>query len=277
MKHGSGRSDRPTVPENLPNKAGAVEGRGRAKENPQEQNSSRTQSRIGLTQALERIRRAAKKDKKMQFTNLWHPVYDVNRLREAYFGLNPKSAPGIDGPRWSEYGLKLEENLKRLSGKLREGRYRATAVRRHSIKKSDGRMRPIGIPTLEGKILQRATTEVLNAVCEVKFKGYSYGFRPGWSQHKALDAFPIALMKKEPGVRRRHQGVLGHHRPRMDAEVYRAPDQRRQTPAANSQVAQSGSHGGGQSDTERGGAAAGRLYIAAPEQHLPPLRAGPVD
>jgi group II intron reverse transcriptase/maturase len=155
MTHGSGKSDRPIVPEKLPNKAEAVEGRGLAKGNPQEQNSSRTQSRIGLTHALERIRRAAKKDKKMQFTNLWHPVYDVNRLREAYYGLNPRSAPGIDG-----------------------------------------RMRPIGIPTLEDKILQRATTEVLNAVYEVEFKGYSYGFRPGRNQHKALDALYIALMKK---------------------------------------------------------------------------------
>ena len=203
MMHGSGKSDRPIVPEKLPNKAEAgaaaaeaVEGRGLAKGNPQEQNSSRTQSRIGLTHALERIRRAAKKDKKMQFTNLWHHVYDVNRLREAYYGLNPRSAPGIDGQRWSEYGEKLEENLKRLSGKLREGRYRATAVRRHYIEKSDGRMRPIGIPTLEDKILQRAATEVLNAVYEVEFKGYSYGFRPGRSQHKALDALYIALMKK---------------------------------------------------------------------------------
>lgn len=99
MMHGSGKSDRPIVPEKLPNKAEAgaaaaeaVEGRGLAKGNPQEQNSSRTQSRIGLTHALERIRRAAKKDKKMQFTNHWHHVYDVNRLREAYYGLNPRSA-----------------------------------------------------------------------------------------------------------------------------------------------------------------------------------------
>jgi group II intron reverse transcriptase/maturase len=132
----------------------------------------------------------------MQFTNLWHHVYNVNRLREAYFGLNPQSAPGIDGQRWSEYGLRLEENLKRLSEELRDCRYRASAVRRHYIEKSDGRMRPIGIPTLEDKIVQRATAEVLNAVYEVEFKGFSYGFRPGRSQHRALDALYIALMKK---------------------------------------------------------------------------------
>ena len=88
----------------------------------------------------------------MQFTNLWHHVYDVNRLRKAYYGLNQRIAPGIDGQRWSEYGEKLEENLKRLSGRLREGHYRATAVRRHYIEKNDGRMHPIGIPTLEDKI-----------------------------------------------------------------------------------------------------------------------------
>lgn len=204
MMHGHGKSDRPVLPMKQPNKveagvsaAEAVEGRGLAKGNPQEQNSSRTQSRTELPRALERIRKAVVRDKKTQLTNLWHHVYDVNRLREAYFGLNPKSVPGIDGQRWKEYGEKLEEHLKRLSEKLRTGRYRASAVRRHYIAKSDGRQRPIGIPTLEDKIVQRATTEVLNAVYELEFKGFSYGFRPGRNQHRALDALYIALMRKQ--------------------------------------------------------------------------------
>ena len=203
MMHGDEKSDRPIVPEKPPNKAGAgasaaevVEGKSLAEGNPQKQTNSRTQSRIELSQALERIRRAAVRDKKMQFTNLWHHVCDVRRLREAYYGLNPQSAPGIDGQRWQEYGQKLEENLTRLSEQLRTCRYRAAAVRRHYIEKRDGRMRPIGIPTLEDKIVQRATTEVLNAVYEQEFKGFSYGFRPGRSQHRALDALYIAVMKK---------------------------------------------------------------------------------
>ena len=203
MKHSHRKSDRPIVPKKPSNKvdAGAsaaerVEGRGLAKGNPQEQNSSRAQHRSELTHALERIRKAVKRDKKKQLTSLWHHVYDVRRLREAYYGLNPKSAPGIDGQHWQEYGERLEENLQRLSEELRTSRYRAAAVRRHYIEKADGRMRPIGIPTLEDKIVQRATTEVLNAVYEGEFKGFSYGFRPARSQHRALDALYIAMMKK---------------------------------------------------------------------------------
>jgi RNA-directed DNA polymerase len=204
MKHDPGKSDRPVVPQKPPNKADApeasaaevVEGRGLAEGNPQEQNSSRAQYRTKLTHALERIRTAIKRDSKMRLSSLWHHVCDVNRLRAAYGELNPRSAPGIDGQRWQEYGSRLEENLQSLSEKLRRGCYRAKAVRRHYIPKADGRQRPIGIPSLEDKIVQRATVEVLNVVYEREFKGFSYGFRPGRSQHDALDALYLGLMKK---------------------------------------------------------------------------------
>jgi RNA-directed DNA polymerase len=204
MKHDPGKSDRPVVPQKPSNKAGApkasaaevVEGRGLAEGNPQEQNSSRAQHRTRLNHALERIRTAIERDRKMRLSSLWHHVCDVNRLRAAYCELNPRSAPGIDGQRWQEYGSQLEENLQTLSEKLRRGCYRAKAVRRHYIPKADGRQRPIGIPTLEDKIVQRATVEVLNVVYEREFKGFSYGFRPGRRPHDALDALYLGIMKK---------------------------------------------------------------------------------
>jgi RNA-directed DNA polymerase len=201
MMNGDGKSDQPIVPQKPPNKAQArgaeaAEGRGWAKGKPQEQTNPRAQDRNRLQQALERIRQAIKKDKKRQLTSLWHHVYDPGRLREAYRGLNPRSAPGVDGQTWKEYGEKLEENLRRLSQALRKGTYRAKPVRRHYIPKADGRQRAIGIPTLEDKIVQRAATEVLNEVYEREFKGFSYGFRPGRSQHRALDALYMGLMRK---------------------------------------------------------------------------------
>lgn len=204
MMHDSRKSDRPVVPKKPPNKADApkvsaaevVEGRGLAEGKPQKQNSPRAQHRTRLQHALERIRQAIERRPKQQLNNLWHHVCDVDRLREAYFELNPRSAPGIDGQSWQEYGSKLEENLQTLSGKLRRGCYRASAVRRHYIPKADGRQRPIGIPTLEDKIVQRATTEVLNVVYEREFQGFSYGFRSGRRQHDALDALYLGIMRK---------------------------------------------------------------------------------
>ena len=150
MMNERGKSDRPVVPQKPPNKADApeasaaevVEGRGLAEGNPQKQNSLRAQHRTRLTHALERIRTAIERDSKMRLSSLWHHVCDVDRLRAAYCELNPRSAPGIDGQRWHEYGSHLEENLPTLSEKLRRGCYRAKAVRRHYIPKADGRQRP---------------------------------------------------------------------------------------------------------------------------------------
>ena len=207
MKNGHGKSDKLVVPEKLLNKVGAqtapaaerVEGRGLAKGNTQEQTSRRAQDRERLQHALERIRKAVQGNRKIQLTNLWHHIYEAARLREAYYGLNPKSAPGVDGVWWREYGKDLEKNLEELSDRLRSGRYRAKPVKRQYIPKADGRERPIGMPALEDKIVQRAATEVLNAVYESEFKGFSYRFRPGRSQHRALDALYIGLMRKQVG------------------------------------------------------------------------------
>jgi group II intron reverse transcriptase/maturase len=123
-------------------------------------------------------------------------VYDVHRLWEAYLGLKRESAPGVDGLTWKQYGENLEENLEGLSDRLRRGAYRAKPVKRVYLPKPDGRRRPIGIPVLEDKIVQRATTEVLQAIYEVDFKGFSYGFRPKRTAHQALDALAVGIERK---------------------------------------------------------------------------------
>jgi group II intron reverse transcriptase/maturase len=150
-----------------------------------------------MQQALERVRQAAKQDRKMRFTALLHHVYDPDTLREAYYGLKRGAAPGVDGVTWQDYGGQLEANLQQLSGRLKRGAYRARPTRRAYIDKADGRKRPLGVMALEDKIAQRATVEVLNAIYEVDFLGFSYGFRPGRSPHKALDALYVAQLTRK--------------------------------------------------------------------------------
>jgi group II intron reverse transcriptase/maturase len=202
MTNGDGKSDSSVVPEKPPNKAGrpaaeAVEGRELAKGNPHESNTPRTQSRDGVPSALERIRQAARRDRKQRFTALLHHVYDVERLRAAYLATKRDAAAGIDGETWRHYGESLEGNLLDLSERLKRGAYRAKPVRRAYIPKADGRLRPLGVPTLEDKIVQRAAVEVLNAIYEEDFLGFSYGFRPGRSPHQALDALSAGIMTKK--------------------------------------------------------------------------------
>src|SRR6202522_2826760 len=202
MTNGPGKSDRPDVPEKSPNNAGqpaagGEEGRGLAKGNLPQQNASRTPSREDALSALERVRQAAKQDKKLRFTALLHHIYDPERLREAYFCLKKEAAPGVDGETWRHYGETLEDNLQDLSHRLKRGAYRAKPVRRAYIDKNDGRKRPLGVPVLEDKIVQRATVEVLNTIYETDFLGFSYGFRPKRSQHQALDALYTGLLTRK--------------------------------------------------------------------------------
>src|ERR1035441_7965977 len=196
------KSDRPVVPVKSPNKAGqpaaeGMEGRGLTKGNPLEQNASRTQSRIGAPSALERIRQAASKDKEMRFTALFHHIYAPGALCAAYLSLKREAAPGVDGETWRHYGEALEINLQNLSHRLKQGAYRAKPVRRVYIPKADGRLRPLGVTALEDKIVQRAAVEVLNAIYETDFLGFSYGFRPKRSQHNALDALYTGLLTRK--------------------------------------------------------------------------------
>lgn len=202
MTNGRGKSDDPIVPMKLPNNAGrpaaeVVEGRGSAKGNSLERNASRTQSRSGAPSALERVRQAARKDRKQRFTALLHHVYDIERLRAAYLAVRRDAAPGVDGETWQHYGEDLEGNLQDLAERLRRGAYRAKPVRRAYIPKADGRQRPLGVPALEDKIVQRAVVEVLSAVYETDFLGFSYGFRPGRAPHQALDALSVGIHTKK--------------------------------------------------------------------------------
>src|SRR5712691_7605211 len=202
MMNGRRKSDRPIVATKPANKAGASaaeqgERRGLAKGKTPRQNTNRALDRATVQSALGRIRQAAVKDKQVRFTSLLHHIYDLSMLREAYYGLKRDAAPGVDGETWRQYGENLENNLQELSARLRRGAYRAKPVRRAYILKDDGRQRPLGVTALEDKIAQRATVEVLNAIYETDFLGFSYGFRPGRSQHNALDALYTGLLTKK--------------------------------------------------------------------------------
>jgi len=200
--NGHRKSDGPVVPLKSPNNVGQpaaeeMEGRGSAKGNPLKQNAPRTQSRYGASSALERVRLAATRDRKMRFTALLHHIYDRRTLRTAFLALKREAAAGVDGETWRHYGERLEDNLHDLAERLKRGAYRAKPVRRVYIAKTDGRQRPLGVTALEDKIVQRATVEVLNAIYETDFLGFSYGFRPGRSQHNALDALYAGLLTKK--------------------------------------------------------------------------------
>ena len=196
------KSDRPVVPVKSPNKAGRpvaeeMEGRGLTKGNSHQQNASRTLCRSNAPSALERIRQAARKNKETRFTALFHHIYALEILRAAYLSLKREAASGVDGETWRHYGEALEDNLQNLSHRLKQGAYRAKPVRRVYIPKTDGRLRPLGVTALEDKIVQRAAVEVLNTIYETDFLGFSYGFRPGRSQHNALDALYTGLLTKK--------------------------------------------------------------------------------
>jgi RNA-directed DNA polymerase len=202
MTYEPGKSDSPAVPGKSPNNARAsaaeeMEGSGLAKGNLLKRNATWTLCQTNAPSGLERVRQAAKQDKQLRFTALLHHIYNVDTMRMAYFTLKKEAAPGVDGETWRHYGEELDGNLQDLSARLKRGAYRAKPVRRVYIPKADGRQRPLGVTALEDKIVQRATVEVLNAIYETDFLGFSYGFRPGRSQHKALDALYTGLLTRK--------------------------------------------------------------------------------
>jgi RNA-directed DNA polymerase len=204
MMHGHGKSDSPIVLTKPTNEAGpeakeTVEERGLAKGKTPERNMSRTQGRSSMSSALERIRQAARRDKRQRFTALLHHGYAVESLRAAYLGLKREAAAGIDGETWRHYGEELERNLLDLSERLKRGAYRVQPVRRAYIAKAGEpqKLRPLGVLVLEDKIVQRAVAEVLSALYEQDFMGFSYGFRPGRSPHQALDALVMAILRRK--------------------------------------------------------------------------------
>jgi RNA-directed DNA polymerase len=196
--NGHGQSDRFAVPANPPDKAMAAEAgeeRERAKGNTDGKTRPGHSAGLGVSSALDRVRQVAVKDKEARFTALLHHV-TVSRLRWAYWEISPKAAPGVDGVTWAACGQDLDANLQDLCERVQQGRYRASPSRRAYIPKADGRLRPLGIATLEDKIVQRAVVEVLNAIYEADFQGFSYGFRPGRGPHQALDALAAGVMRR---------------------------------------------------------------------------------
>ena len=198
--HERGKSDRLVVPANPPNEAVETvmevgEERRRAKGNTDSKTRPGHSAGCDASSALGRVREVARRDKEARFTALLHHV-TLGRLRAAYWAISPKAAPGVDGVTWADYGQDLELRLQDLHERVQSGRYRATPSRRVYIPKADGRLRPLGIASLEDKIVQRAVVEVLNAVYEVDFRGFSYGFRPGRGPHDALDALAMGIERK---------------------------------------------------------------------------------
>jgi RNA-directed DNA polymerase len=195
----SEKSDEPMVPAKPANAvvtpAELVEGRGKANGKPGEVDASRTQDRIDVYSRLDRVGVRAKKDKEAKFSNLL-TLLKAPLLREAYRCLRKDAAPGIDEMTWHEYGEELEARLIDLQDRIQRGAYRAPPVLRVYIPKGDGRMRALGLPVLEDKIVQRAVKMILERIYEPAFLGFSYGCRPGRSQHGALDALAVALSRK---------------------------------------------------------------------------------
>lgn len=199
MMNGREKSDSAVVARKSANNAERsaaewVEPRARTKGNTGQSNTCRAQNRISVPQGLERVRLAARQRKKERYTALLHHV-TVDRLRESFYALKRNAAPGVDGITWRYYEAGREEHLQRLHTQVRSGAYRAPPVRRQYIPKPDGKQRPLGIAALEDKVIQRAVVEVLYAIYEEDFLGFSYGFRPGRSQHDALDALATAIIR----------------------------------------------------------------------------------
>jgi RNA-directed DNA polymerase len=201
VMHGRGKSDSAIVagkPANNAEQSAAepVEPRAEAEGNASQQSTDRTQGRMDVSQALARIRKAARERKKERFTALFHHL-SVDLLEEAFSELKEDAAPGVDRLTWKEYEASLEDRLADLHSRLRRGAYRALPSRRVYIPKPDGRQRPLAVAALEDKIVQRATVAVLSAIYEEDFLGFSYGFRPGRGTHDAMDALCVGISSRK--------------------------------------------------------------------------------
>src|SRR6202162_6085052 len=195
------KSDPAIVAVKPTNKAGQpaaelVEPRAGAEGNVNQQSTGRAQYRETVSQALKRIRQAARQRKKEKFTALFHHV-SIDHLTEAFTELKENAAAGVDGLTCRDYEQHLERNLEDLHARVHRGAYRALPSRRVYIPKPDGRQRPLAVAALEDKIVQRATGAVLNAISEEDFLGFSYGFRPGRGTHDALNALCVAIERKK--------------------------------------------------------------------------------
>jgi RNA-directed DNA polymerase len=199
--HVSEESDSGIIPMNHSNKDGqplaeSEEERPLIKENTHDLSTHSTQSEARVSQGLVGVRKAARKRKEMKFTALLHHL-TVDLLRDSFYALKRKAAPGVDGVTWQEYETGVEDRLADLHSWVHRGAYRAQPSRRVYIPKPDGRQRPLGIAALEDKVVQQAVVTILNQIYEEDFRGFSYGFRPGRSQHQALDALYVGITRKK--------------------------------------------------------------------------------
>src|SRR5918994_4200332 len=195
------KSDSAIVARKPTNKAGRpvaepVERRAETKGNAGQQRTHRAQDREIVSQALDRIRQAARHRRKERFTALFHHV-SPEMLRTAFLALKREAAPGVDGLTWRAYAADLHHRIEELQARVQRGAYRALPSRRRYIPKADGNQRPLAVAALEDKIVQRATAALLNAIYEEEFLGFSYGFRPGRSQHDALDALVVGISSRK--------------------------------------------------------------------------------
>jgi RNA-directed DNA polymerase len=198
--HVEGESDGRVLPTKCRNNGGApsadgMEGRRPTKENIEQTTASRTQSRTNASSGLLGVREVARKDKRIRFTALLHHA-TVAVLWDSFHALKRDAAPGVDAVTWTEYETDLDARLQDLHSRVHAGTYRAQPSKRAYIPKADGRRRPLGIAALEDKIIQHAVVTILNQIYEQDFVGFSYGFRPGRSQHFALDALWVGIMRK---------------------------------------------------------------------------------
>src|SRR5262245_12415771 len=201
MMNGRGKSDSAIVAERPTNKAGRPaeepeERRAETEGNAVQQSTRRAQNRESVSQALDRIRQAARQRKKEKFTALLHHI-SPEHLEAAFFELKENAAPGVDGLTWRAYEEGRDPSILDLHSRLHKGAYRALPSWRVYIPKPDGRQRPLAVAALEDKIVQRATIGVLNAIYEEDFLGFSYGFRPKRGQHDALDALLVGITTRK--------------------------------------------------------------------------------
>src|SRR5215217_6936637 len=197
--HGSEESDSVVVavkPTNKAERSAAepVEPRTGTKGNAGQQSTCRAQDRESVSQALERVRQAARQRKKERFTALLHHV-DRAMLRTAFYAIKRDAVPGVDGVAWETYEQDLDRRIEDRYARVKSGAYRARPSRRSYIPKEDGSKRPLAVAALEDKIVQRATAAVLSAIYEEDFLGFSYGFRPGRGAHHAMDALMVGITR----------------------------------------------------------------------------------
>jgi RNA-directed DNA polymerase len=190
------------VPAKCPNKGGSfspaegMEGSRPTKENTGQTAASQMQSWGNALAGLQRVREAAKREKRLRFTALLHHV-SVALLTNSFYALKRGAAPGVDGLTWQEYETDLDRRLEDLHSRVHRGTYHALPSKRAYIPKPDGRQRPLGIAALEDKVVQHAVGTVLDQIYEKDFLGFSYGFRRGRSAHDALDALSVGILRKK--------------------------------------------------------------------------------